>query len=315
MRVRALRKHRRVPSGWLAGPLSGQGHPPDRTNALHRPRRSKLMGPVAPTDGVADRPVDLQAQPSSDVEHSVCAPDTSRPRPRPRRHRRWAVAVASTVAVSLGVLVFTSDVALTNRQLLLDSEAGTGAFASDGNSPDFVLDPADGSVRMQGRSASDLPAFSAAPFARATKAVDVSAGVASVSGPASFGVVCWHTNGREGYALVASTNAGVSVRRLDTTNIQHGGTVLAVNPRATSPRRDASLRISCDGLAGAHVLITGYVNGRRVVSALDTRGFEGFRAAGLLFHGATAGSEVRFDCARAAVTGSAALGGDAFKGC
>jgi hypothetical protein len=272
------------------------------------------MGPVASTEGAADRPVALRAQPSSDMQHPVRAPDTFF-RLRPRRHRRWAVAGASTVAVSLGVLAFTSDLTLTNRPLLFDFESGTGAFASDKTSPDFVLDPVDGSVRMQARSASDLPAFSAAPFARTTKAVDVSAGVASVSGPATFGVVCWHMNGREGYALVASTNAGVSVRRLDTTNIEQGGAVLAVNPRATSPRRDASLRISCDGLAGAYVLVTGYVNGRQVVSALDARGFEGFSAAGLHFHGAAAETEVRFDCARAEVTGSAALGGGASNSC
>jgi hypothetical protein len=272
------------------------------------------MAPVAPTAGGADRLVDPQAQPSFDVEHPAYAPDTSLP-PRRRSHRRWAVAGASTVAVSLGVLAVTSDVTLTNRPLLFDFEAGTGAFASGETSSDFVLDPADGSVRMQARSASDLPAFSAAPFARATKAVDVSAGVASVSGPASFGVVCWHTNGREGYALVASTSGGVSVRRLDATNVEHVGALLAVDPRTTFPRRDASLRLSCDGLVGADVLVTGYVNGRRVVSALDPRGFDGFRAAGLLFYGAADETEVRFDCARAAVTDSARLAGGASNSC
>ena len=272
------------------------------------------MGRVASTDGAADRPFDLQAQPSSDVEHPARAPDTSF-RPRPRSHRRWAVAGASTVAVSLGVLAFSDDMTLVNRPLLFDFAAGIGAFASDESSPDFVLDPANGSVRMKARSASDLPAFSAAPFARATKAVDVSVGVASVSGPASFGVVCWHTKGREGYALVAATGGGVSVRRLDATNVEDGGAVLAVDPRATSPGRDASLRLSCDGLAGAHVLVTGYVNGRQVVSALDARGFDGFRAAGLLFQGAAAESDVRFDCARAAVTGSAPLAGGASESC
>jgi hypothetical protein len=231
--------------------------------------------------------------------------------PERRRRSGWvAIAGASVVAIALSLIGSSPDFAFANRLMPADPYDGSLPFVSHASS-DYELDVVDGVFRMEARSAGSVPAYSALPFARATDAVDVSASVVSVSGPARFGVACWHVDGREGYALVASTAGGVSVRRLDRTNLNGAGTVLAVDPRAPAPGPDASLRLSCDGLGGVHVRVTAYVNGREAVSALDVRGFRGFLAAGFVFQGDAPSAAVRFDCPQARVTGSAPLAGAA----
>lgn len=122
-----------------------------------------------------------------------------------------------------------------------------------------------------------------------------------MSPTSGFGVACWHGRGGDGYALVAHTDGGVGLIRMDATS----DTPLALDDKVSVPTGNVSLRLSCiDSLVGHRISLVGYVNGERVIESSDPDGFDGFVAGALMFQTNAPHGEIRFSRAKAIVTGS-----------
>jgi hypothetical protein len=231
----------------------------------------------------------------------------SQPAPRRRRPRRLVLILIGTgVVVMLGLVAVLTSVVFTDDLLEVEFRNGSEPFLT-GESPDYVIDLVDGTYRIRSRAGAPRGASSFARFPRRAYAVDMSADVVSVSPTSGFGVASWHSREGDGYALVAHTDGGVGLVRLEAMSAASGdsGTPLALDEAVSVPTANVRLRLTCDNsLTGSNVSLVGYVNGERVIEARDPDGFDGFVAGVLMFQSNTPDGEIRFSRAKAIVTGS-----------
>lgn len=215
-----------------------------------------------------------------------------------------ALGLAATLLAGVGVLTVINQTVFTNQLLTSDFRKGSGPFVTK-RTPDYLFDVTNGTYRIQALTTeAESGARTFAYFARRAYLVDLVAEVASVSPESSIGVACLaRTSPATGYALLALTSGGVGLARLDE---KDAPVPIAADGRLVVPTTDLTLGLSCrnESLMGSSVSLTGYVNGREVISGTDEHGLSGFDAVGLLFANPAPGTEVRFRRVAAGVTGS-----------
>jgi hypothetical protein len=229
------------------------------------------------------------------------SPATSPRRPH-RRRRRWlllALVVAGGVAIVLAVAAIANRTVFTDQLLSADFGNGSDPFMT-GATAGYTFNVVGGMYRIQSRIADPGPAESVANLARTAYNLDMSAEVGSVTGEGAFGVGCYHSP-TVGYALFASPQQGVALVRRDSES-RANDRVIATNERQAVPAANVQLRLSCaNQLAGSAVVLKGYLNGQQVISGTDAHGLDGFSVGALEFVTDSAGAEVRFGKAEAAV--------------
>lgn len=223
------------------------------------------------------------------------------PTPPPRRRRRrwpWIVA-ASVVAIAVlgaGLAVIDRTV-LTHDLMHADFSVDAKPFVT-GNFGDYTATLIDGRYQIDSRTVPASPATSFAWFARTAYNVDLSADVVAVNangGRATVGISCLDEPKKNGHGYVFVVDpSGYALGRSDTPSGTTLATVPAHHPWSGTAER---VRLTCApaGLTSKTVDVRGYINGKEVIHAHDSSGFDTYKAAALIFYPSKSHATVQFD--------------------
>jgi hypothetical protein len=230
-------------------------------------------------------------------------PPYAPPPDRPSRAWMWWTAFGVTLgALTVGGMFVVDRTMLRHDLITADFEESAEPFVT-GTNDEYSASLANGTYELRARVDPTSPTATFGMFTRTAYNVDIAVDIIDVEDPDDdnlVGVMCMdlpESNGH-GYAFVVGPE-GYAIKRTDQPEL----TLLASSVEApTWPIEDHRIGITCEPRPGK-VLIGGYVDGTKMISAVDEDGFGTYRAGGMWFDTFTQGDYVRFDNVTARVPG------------
>lgn len=204
-------------------------------------------------------------------------PDAAASGPR-RRVWLWVVLVAAVLAVGgCGVLVLVGigmDAALTHDLVDTDFSVGSEPFAvgSDPDAGAYAFELVDGAYRIRATGPNEEAASSVGEYARTAYSVDTMVEVVDVSAGSTIAAGCLSRD-LFGYTFSVGPEGAVLHR-----TATDGRREVATAEDARLPEAPFTLEIDCEqSLSNMNDLdISGWIDGRRVLSFTDTEAVSGF---------------------------------------